>query len=40
MERKSNVGGHYRDDAALETEKYRIEIKKNGECMDIHRRPV
>lgn len=40
MERKSSVGSHYRDDAATETEKYRIEIKKNGECMDIRRTPV
>ena len=40
MERKSSVGGHYRDDAKNETEKYRIEIKKNGECMDIRRIPV
>ena len=40
MERKSNVGSHYRDDAIMETEKYRIEIKKNGECINIRRTPV
>ena len=40
MERKSSIGSHYRDDGAEETEKYRIEIKKNGEGLDIHRTPV
>ena len=40
MERSSSVGGHYRDDSIQETEKYRIEIKKNGELMDVCRIPV
>lgn len=39
-ERKSNVGSHYRDDSADESEKYRIEIKKNGKYLDICRRPL
>ncbi len=39
-ERKSNVGSHYREDSVDEEEKYRIEIKKNGECLDICRRPL
>ena len=40
LERTSNVGCHYRADSVKEADKYRIEIKKNGEGIDVHRKPV
>lgn len=39
-ERRSSVGGHYRDDAVEEKEKYRIEIKKNGDDIQVRRKPL
>jgi aspartate oxidase len=40
LERTSNVGCHCRADSIEETNKYRIEIKKNGEGMDVHRKSI
>lgn len=40
LERGSDVGCHCRIDAVKEEEKYRIEIKMNGEGMEVHRKPV
>ena len=40
LERRSDVGCHCRSDSVEESEKYRIEIKFNGEGMDVHRKPV
>ena len=38
LERTSSVGCHFREDAIPESEKYRIEIKKNGEEMSLCRK--
>ena len=40
LERASSIGCHFRSDAVEEIEKYRIRIKKNGEAMEVHRKPV
>ena len=40
LERSSSVGCHCREDAIEEMETYRVEIKKNGGCMDVHRKPI
>lgn len=40
LERSSSVGCHCREDAIEEIGTYRVEIKKNGECMDVHRKPI
>ena len=40
LERSSSVGCHCREDAIEETGTYRVEIKKNGGCMDVHRKPI
>ena len=40
LERTCSVGCHCRADSLEETDKYRIEIKMNGEGMDVHRKPV